>query len=71
MTILQRIRDWLCGEAEDPAETSPAIQLMQRNLEETVALKRDVKRIRESGIWPADMVRGVYRPERREHHADE
>ena len=72
MSLVHRIKCWVKGDCEPIAEpVSPAIEQMRRNLEETVALKRVQRQIRETGIWPADMIRGNYRPERREHHVDE
>lgn len=41
------------------------IDEMRRNVAVTTEIKDEIKSIRESGIWPQDLMRGTYRVNRR------
>lgn len=67
MSLWERIKCNLLGKCATPppSESHQLIDELRKSVAVTTEIRDEIKDIRESGIWPQDMVRGTYRVNRR------
>lgn len=67
MSLWERIKCTLLGKCAVPpaSESHQLIDELRKSVAVTTEIRDEIKDIRESGIWPQDMVRGTYRVNRR------
>jgi hypothetical protein len=67
MSLIERIRCWFGTCSKPFVHESEALTQMRTNVADTAELKRATRQLKETGIWPRDMVVGSYQPSRDEN----
>jgi hypothetical protein len=73
MSLWSRLACAVLGRCEPSRQESSEqlIDALHESVASTVQIKHEIKAIKESGIWPQDLIRGTYRVNRRKVRHDQ